>query len=248
MKIAIRMDDITPDMDWERFLEFKEILDTYGIKPLIGVVPDNQDENLHKAKEAGDFWEYIKELQEDGWCIAMHGYQHIYTTSKGGLFPLNHFSEFAGLPYEKQMKMLQQGTEILQRNGIVTDLFMAPAHSYDKNTIKALKELGYTKMTDGFGKHPYQWQGMIFYPISFLLSRSLKKKKGFTTMVIHSNTLTEERMNHFRKVCDKYQKDLISYKSFLVEKPIRRGCIMHVKEYLLAIMKHRLVKLKEMKT
>ena len=49
MKIAVRMDDITPDMDWEKFLAFKEILDTFGIKPLIGVVPDNRDENLHRA-------------------------------------------------------------------------------------------------------------------------------------------------------------------------------------------------------
>ena len=68
-KIAIRMDDITPDMDWERFLEFKKLLDEYGIKPLIGIVPDNRDENLHRAKEAGDFWEYIKELQDNGWGV-----------------------------------------------------------------------------------------------------------------------------------------------------------------------------------
>ena len=66
MKIAVRMDDITPDMDWERFLAFKEILDAADIRPLIGIVPDNKDENLHKAKVAGDFWEYIKDLQEKG--------------------------------------------------------------------------------------------------------------------------------------------------------------------------------------
>lgn len=245
MKIAIRMDDITPDMDWERFLAVKEILDNYGIKPLIGVVPDNQDENLHKAKAAGDFWEYIKELQENGWRIAMHGYQHIYTTSQGGLFPLNHFSEFAGLPYEKQKKMLKQGSEILKRNGIKTDIFMAPAHSYDKNTIKALKELGYTKMTDGFGIHPYQWQGMTFYPISFLLSRSLKKKRGFTTMVIHSNTITEEGMNHYRRIFEKYQKNLVSYQCFLDEKVKKRSFAGHIREGFLARIKHGLVKLKE---
>ena len=47
MKIAIRMDDITPDMNWENFLRFKRLCDQHQIKPLIGVVPDNQDENLH---------------------------------------------------------------------------------------------------------------------------------------------------------------------------------------------------------
>ena len=39
MKIAIRMDDITPDMDWAKFLRFKELCDLYQVKPLIGVVP-----------------------------------------------------------------------------------------------------------------------------------------------------------------------------------------------------------------
>ncbi len=42
MKIAVRMDDIAPGMDWKKFNDFKELLDEYGIKPLIGVVPDNR--------------------------------------------------------------------------------------------------------------------------------------------------------------------------------------------------------------
>ncbi|MBO5623235.1 MAG: DUF2334 domain-containing protein, partial [Butyrivibrio sp.] len=42
MNITIRMDDITPDMDWDKFLRFKSLLDEHGIKPLIGVVPDNR--------------------------------------------------------------------------------------------------------------------------------------------------------------------------------------------------------------
>ena len=58
MKIAVRLDDITPDMDWESFLRFKELLDRYQVKPLIGIVPDNQDEHL-KGSDKGrpeDFW------------------------------------------------------------------------------------------------------------------------------------------------------------------------------------------------
>ena len=98
MKVAVRLDDITPDMDWERFLKFKELLDRYQVKPLIGVVPENRDENLkseYKKWDKGpdDFWGYIRGLQKEGWVIAMHGLYHIYTTKKGGLFPLNNFSE-----------------------------------------------------------------------------------------------------------------------------------------------------------
>lgn len=64
MKIAIRMDDITPDMDWEKFIEFKGLLDEYGIKPLIGVVPDNRDENLVRNETRSDFWQYIRGCRE----------------------------------------------------------------------------------------------------------------------------------------------------------------------------------------
>ena len=35
MKIAVRLDDITSDMDWKKFLAFKELLDNHQIKPLI---------------------------------------------------------------------------------------------------------------------------------------------------------------------------------------------------------------------
>lgn len=247
MKIAIRMDDITPHMDWSKFERFKELLDQYQIKPLIGVVPDNRDDNLEFEEEKtgnfsehGNFWQYVKQLQEEGWVIAMHGYQHVYTEKKGGLFPLNHFSEFAGISYEKQYQMLEKGKEILRTHGIQTDFFMAPAHSYDRNTLKALKMLGFTRMTDGFGKAPYEWQGITFYPISFRLSSSLKKKEGFTTMVIHANTMTENDMERCRRILE--EKDVVSYGEYLKEKIGKRGIFGRIKEYILANVKHMLVK------
>ena len=46
MKITIRMDDITPGMDWKKFERFKAILDKHGGKPLVGVVPVNRAKRL----------------------------------------------------------------------------------------------------------------------------------------------------------------------------------------------------------
>lgn len=245
MLIAIRIDDITPDMDWEKFQTFKGILDGLGIKPLIGVVPDNKDGNLHRMKAVDDFWKYIKELQDAGWCIAMHGYQHIYTTSKGGLFPLNRFSEFAGISLSEQSKMIKRGVEILKRHGIETEIFMAPAHSYDKNTLKALRESGFNKITDGFGNKPYRRNEMTFYPISFMVSRSLKKKNGVTTIVVHTNEISDAGMRNYEELLQRHRDSLISYGDFLAMKSVDRGFFGHMAEYLLAVVKRILVRFKE---
>ena len=238
MKIAVRLDDITSDMDWERFLRFKALLDEYQIKPLIGVVPDNQDDNLitkpKSDKAPADFWTYVKELQEEGWIVAMHGYRHIYATSKGGMFPLNNFSEFAGVSYEKQKQMLSEGKAILKENGIETDFFMAPAHSYDKNTLRALKETGFQKITDGFGDEPYLWKGLVFYPISFRLGSTMKKKEGYSTMVIHTDTISEEEMQKYENYFKRKEVQWISYREYLNQPAVKKTIFGKSLEWLLA--------------
>lgn len=244
MKIAVRLDDITPDMDWDRFLEFKNLLDKYRIKPLIGIVPDNRDQNLHKCEYRHDFWDFVKNLEREGWSIALHGYNHIYTTHDSGLFPLNDFSEFAGVAYEEQYSMIKKGKEILESHGISTDIFMAPAHTYDKNTLKALKELGLVRMTDGFGNKPYTWCGMTFYPISFLVSHSLKKKKGITTLVVHVNEI--QNMDYYEQIFGGHN-EFISYRKYLEISPKQQNVFGRCMEYVLAKVKHCLVKMKSKK-
>ena len=244
MKIAVRMDDITPDMNWENFRFFQELFEEVGIQPLLGIVPDNQDENLHKEEPHQDFYEIMKELQKQGWVLSMHGCHHMYSTKKGGIFPLNNFSEFAGVSYIEQKKMLEEGKCKLEENGIVTDIFMAPAHSYDKNTFRALKELGFKKITDGFGNRPYTYQGLNFYPISFKLGRSLKKKSGYTTMVLHANTITENDKERYRKIFKEHGKDMISYSEYLKVEAVKRNFLGRWTEFFMAKIKFLLVSIK----
>ena len=241
MKIAIRLDDITPGMDWKKFLEFKGLLDRYGIKPLIGVVPDNQDPMLSVGEKREDFWEYINSLKEQGWVIAMHGCTHIYNSKSGGMFPLNDFAEFAGNSLEIQREKIKRGKSLLEEKGIVTDFFMAPAHAYDENTLLALKENGFTKITDGFGKYPYSWKEIIFYPISFRMSDSLKQPQGYTTMVVHTNTIDD--MGYYEKMFKEHREDFISYHEYMKILPEPRNKIDRKKEYFMAKVKHYLVKI-----
>ena len=244
MKIAVRMDDITPDMNWDNFSFFRDLFDKAGITPLLGIVPKNSDKNLQIEPEREDFYEIMKGLKQEGYVLAMHGYQHLYTTKKGGCFPLNHFSEFAGVPYEQQKRMLADGKRILSENGIETDIFMAPAHSYDNNTLKALKEVGFTKLTDGFGTTPYLWKEMVFYPISFRLAGSLKKQKGYTTLVIHANTINDSDRQRYTTLFAQNRETFISYEEYLRAKPVKRGVFAGAVEYGMANIKHSLVSIR----
>lgn len=248
MKIAIRMDDITPDMDWDKFLRFKKLCDKYKIKPLIGIVPENHDHNLHicepEASPVKDFWEYMRQLENDGWSIAQHGVYHEYVTKKMGCFPLNKLSEFAGMGYEAQYKKLKKGRDILMQHHIQTDIFMAPAHSFDYNTIRALKKLGFSKITDGFGNMPYKKWNMTFYPISYRQSSSLKKAKGYTTFVVHANTMNDNDFVRYGQILKEHKDKFISYKEYLEVCPQKRGTVGRGVEYIKAINKYVLVNIK----
>lgn len=240
MKIAVRMDDITPDMNWENFYFFINLFEEVRITPLLGIVPENRDENLKCEAPHKDFYKIMAKLGEKGYSFAMHGCYHLYTTKSGGLFPLNHFSEFAGVPYEEQKKLLTFGKGRLEEYGIVTDMFMAPGHSYDKNTLRALKELGFTKMTDGFGKSPYRYGGFTFYPISFRLSSALKKKSGVTTMVLHANTVTEADKKRYERIFREYGRNMISYSDYLRIPSVERTVLGNASERLAARIKFML--------
>lgn len=236
------MDDITPDMNWGKFLRFKNLCDQYQIAPLIGIVPDCKDPNLHIDAPKEDFWTVMQELQSKGWVIAQHGNDHVYKTKKMGMFPLNQYSAYAGVSYEEQLRDLQHGKKILQSHGIETDIFMAPAHSFDQNTLQALKETGFTRITDGFGYMPYQWKSFTFYPISFRQSKSLStKKQGYTTIVIHANTMDEADFERYERILKQKHNDFISYSELLSVKPVKRNYFGRMIEFCKAYFKFILV-------
>lgn len=247
MKIAVRLDDITADMDWVKFRRLEKMLDRYGIAPLIGIVPDNQDPNLKRNPAVENFQEEIQKWKDKNWVIAMHGWRHIYTTKQGGLFPLNNFSEYAGIPKEKQKEMILDGKEKLKKIGIHTNIFMAPAHSFDRNTLNVLKEAGFKYITDGFGNMPYEYKGLFFLPIAFQKSKDIEKPEGYTTLVFHTNTMNEQDFLNFEKVLEKHKKDFISYTEYL-KVPVRKQTYGgRVKEYSMATIKRVLVLLHSMK-
>lgn len=54
-KILVRFDDICPTMDFANFNEAVNLMDKYGIKPLIGVIPECKDKDLEIEPAHADF-------------------------------------------------------------------------------------------------------------------------------------------------------------------------------------------------
>ena len=243
MKIAVRLDDITPDMDYDKFYKMKQLLDTYQIKPLVGVVPFNEDKNLMRNPKKEDFAGFLQELVKEGWVVALHGYQHVYTTGKGGLFPLNHFSEYVGIPFAKQNQMIAKGKEQLINWGMDTDIFMAPAHTFDGNTLKALRENGFRYVTDGFGKCPYIRKGLVFLPIAMKQSDCYKQTDAYTTLVFHTNSMEEKDFERYQRMFEEKKDSFISYAEYRRVEPCKRTVFGHIWEYGMATLKHCLVKI-----
>lgn len=193
-----RIDDICPQMNWDNFNKLRTIFERYDIKPIIGVIPDNKDKKLNIYNPNNNFWGIIKELNQKGWIIAQHGYQHLYTNNNSGILKINKKSEFAGLTYEEQLEKIKAGKEISESN-LNTNIkwWMAPAHSFDENTCKALKKLGFEYITDGIALFPFEKYSLTWIPQQ--IWSPVKKMFGDWTICIHPNTINDEYLHNMEK-------------------------------------------------
>lgn len=186
-KYLIRMDDACPTMSIKKWNAFETILDKYYIKPIVAVIPDNKDRNLHFDHPDATFWQKVKKWHDKGWHIALHGYDHLYLTNEAGLFPFHNNSEFAGLPLEEQCQKIRNGIKIFREHGIDPTCWIAPAHSFDSNTLEALaRESNIRFISDGISLYPFKDKGFNWIPQQIWKLR--KMPLGVWTCNIHPNT------------------------------------------------------------
>ena len=208
--ILIRFDDIAPNMSWEMMDKCQKLLNYYDLKPVMGVIPDNQDNELLKYPKRENFWEIVKKWELNDWSIAMHGYNHLYDkeTNKKDFFNYGGRSEFFGHSYEDQLSKIKKGLEIFEKNNIQIDTFFAPNHTYDRNTFKALKNSGILKIIDGYGLMPYSFNGIKFVPQLFYKLYLLPF--GIQSTQIHINYWSDKDFINFKKFIEKHHKKVIS--------------------------------------
>lgn len=207
-RILVRIDDVCPTMDYNRFWDRINYLRRHGIKPLLGVIPDCKDPSLQYG-EVEDFWNMIQDLEKDGYTIAMHGFTHVYTTKKRGLVCFRRLSEFSGLSYEQQVDMLLRGKKILEEHGIHAKWFMAPGHSYDRNTIRALKVTGFQFVSDGRSGVPYSLNQVLFVPASSMWRSPFNG--NVVTVCLHPNTDTDKSFNRLQSYIERNLENIASF-------------------------------------
>jgi predicted deacetylase len=182
----LRFDDLCPTISrarWERFLP---LIEQYGIRPIVAIVPDNRDADLDRAAPDPDFWPQMRALEAAGATIALHGYQHLCRSRGRGLIPLHHRTEFAGVEMQIQAQWIDAGLQILRNEGLDPRVWVAPRHGFDLNTLKALRGEGIKVLSDGFARVPFVRGGLTWIPQQ--LWAPVDKSKGVWTICVHTNT------------------------------------------------------------
>ena len=60
-----RLDDITPNMNWQMLSRVKKLFNHHNVKPIIGVIPNNEDKELKSYPLCPfNFWTEIKNLKK----------------------------------------------------------------------------------------------------------------------------------------------------------------------------------------
>ena len=207
-RYLVRFDDICPTMNWRVWERIERVLVKHDVRPILAVVPDNRDSKLRVAPPDDDFWSHVRGWQARGWSIGLHGYQHAYETKDSGILGLNPRSEFAGLPLDVQLRKLRLGIERFEREGVRVDAWVAPGHSFDATTLRALRELGIRTVSDGFFPRVVRDEhGMVWVPQQLWRFRSMPF--GVWTVCCHLNSWSDAQIARFERDVEEYTGRLV---------------------------------------
>jgi predicted deacetylase len=213
--LLIRIDDISSHMNWNLMNKCEELFNKHNIKPLLGVIPNNEDEEILKYEKKENFWEQVRIWQNKGWEISMHGYNHVYDTetNKKDFFGYGGRSEFYGHSFENQMNKILRGKKIFNNEGVKVKSFFAPNHTYDLNTFKALKENNLMNVIDGYGFFPYKEFEINFIPQLFY--KEIMLPYGIQSTQVHLNYMNDNSFLRFEKFIIKNKSRILEFEEVL---------------------------------
>ena len=216
-RVLIRLDDIAENMNWDLMKKSELLFEKYAIKPVLGVIPNNKDNELLSYPKKDNFWEQVRNWRDKGWEITMHGYTHVYdkVSKNEDYFSYGGGSEFCGHTLETQISRIKNGLEKFKDEKIKIRSFFAPNHTYDKNTFIALKNFGINEVIDGYGLMPYIENDMKFIPQLFYKVFALPF--GIQTTQIHLNYWKQKDFDDFERFIKKNSNKIITYDQALAK-------------------------------
>ena len=210
--ILIRIDDVCENMNWNLMSKLESLFDNYSIKPVLGVIPNNRDEDFLSFPRKDNFWDQVRKWQDKGWEIVQHGDTHIYDrlcSKKSDYFEYGGGSEFFGHPLDVQEKRIKNGLEKFKREKINIRSFFAPNQTYDENTFVALKNCGINEVIDGYGLMPYTEKNVKFIPQLF--EKVVLLPFGIQSTKLHLHIWDENDYKKFENFIKINSKKIITY-------------------------------------
>lgn len=212
VRYFFRLDDVAPNMNWDNFNSVAELFKNNDIKPLAAVIPYLKDPKLLNYSFNPNFWQHITELRNSDWIIAQHGYQHL-SKGGGGILKIHTSGEFAGFDIEDQKTMIGAGRKIMEEQNLIPNVFVAPRHSFDENTIKALKQNNFNFISDGIALWPFKKLGIVWLPQ--ILWRPRKGMIGLVTVALHTNTMSIDDIKNLTEFIEKNRNKIGDFKELM---------------------------------
>jgi len=212
-RYLLRFDDLCPTMSRTRWEPFLAIITRYRLRPLLAVVPDNQDPHLRFEDPDPRFWEHMRALQAAGATIAMHGYRHLCASRGKPFIALHQETEFAGIDEQTQREWIRAGLAILRGQGLQPRLFVAPRHGFDRATLRALVAEGLGFLSDGFATRPSTRGKVVWIPQQ--LWGPVTKNTGLWTICIHTNTAHAVLEKNLDAFVQKFAEQMICFDDLL---------------------------------
>lgn len=209
-KYILRLDDACEKRDIANWDRMETLCDRYGVRPLVGVIPHCEDPKMQQYPVDDKFWNRVVSWRAKGWAIAMHGYNHVYVTKDGGINPVNHQSEFVGLPLDVQKQKIHKGLTVFQMHGLQPRVFFAPSHTFDLNTLEALRtESDIRIISDTVASRPYQKYGFTFVPQQS--GHAQRLPVAVATFCYHPNGMSDASFSKLEIFFQSFKDDFISF-------------------------------------
>jgi peptidoglycan/xylan/chitin deacetylase (PgdA/CDA1 family) len=208
-QFLLRIDDLCPTIHARRWGRLRDLLQEHSIRAILAVVPANEDAELRVSPPDAEFWQQMRDLQSAGAAIALHGYTHVCSPTGRGIIPLHRTGEFAGLGVEEQRQRIATGRDILRGHGLNPQLWVAPRHSFDWNTLRALRSEGIRYLSDGLARRPFERGGVTWIPMQ--LWAPIPRPSGVWTICIHPNSLDRREFQRLRRFVQDFPEHFTSF-------------------------------------